>query len=143
MADVTVESLDEATSVIRRVVRKLADELADTRKMRRDYAFDIRRQAVSNANRRPTRQARGIATSLRVRGGSVLGFPSTRVTLSGVSKRAAGINYGAEYGSATHSQFAARNESGYWLNPAADQVNDEAGEQYLDDAIDASLRRVG
>lgn len=142
MADVTVESFDEATSVIARLLGQLRDNLADTRKMRRDYARSIIEQARANAGRRPTPQARGVATSLRVRGGSVLGFPSTSITLSGVSKRAAGINFGAEYGSDTHAQFAPRNERGYWLNPAADEVDDRPGEQYLDDAIDGALRRV-
>ena len=139
---VTVGSWEEAAAVTRRVTDKLADKLADTRKLRADYAREIMRQAQRNAVRRPTPQARGVAGSLRVRGGTVLGFPSSPVTLSGVTKRAAGINYGAEYGSNTHTQFAPRNESGYWLNPAADQVDDRPGLEYLDNAISDSLRGI-
>ena len=142
MADVTVESFDEAASVISRVLRKLYDELNDTRKMRSGYAQAIIGQAQRNAARRPTPQARGIATTLRVRGGSVLGFPGTAVTLSGERKRAAGINFGAEYGSSTHAQFAPRNERGYWLNPAAEEVDDKPGLAYLDDAIGTAVRRA-
>jgi hypothetical protein len=139
---VTVGSYDEAAGVARRVFGTLADKLADTRKLRSGYAVEIMRQAQRNAVRRPTPQARGVAGSLRVRGGSVLGFPSAAVTLSGVTKRAAGINFGAEYGSNTHTQFAPRNESGYWLNPAADQVDDRPGMEYLDNAISDSLRGI-
>lgn len=124
------------------VLRRLADRLADTVKLRRDYATEVLRQAQRNAVRRPTPQARGVASSLRVRGGTVLGFPSTTITLSGVQKRAAGINFGAEYGSNTHRQFAPRNEGGYWLNPAADEVDDRPGLAYLDDALSDSLRGI-
>lgn len=126
----------------RTVLRRLADELTDTREVRRGYAVEIMRQAQRNAVRRPTPQSRGVAGSLRVRGGSVLGFPSAAVTLSGVTKRAAGINFGAEYGSNTHTQFAPRNERGYWLNPAADEVDDRPGLKYLDDALSDSLRGI-
>jgi hypothetical protein len=126
----------------RTVLRRLADELTDTRELRRGYAVEVMRQAQRNAVRRPTPQSRGVAGSLRVRGGSVLGFPSTPVTLSGVTKRAAGINFGAEYGSNTHTQFAPRNERGYWLNPAADEVDDRPGLKYLDDALSDSLRGI-
>ena len=139
---VTVGSWHEAAAVIRRVTTRLADKLADTRQLRRGYAVEVLRQAQRNAVRRPTPQARGIAGSLRVRGGTVLGLPSTTVTLSGMQKRAAGINFGAEYGSNTHTQFAPRNEAGYWLNPAADQVDDKPGLEYLDDAISDSLRGI-
>lgn len=144
MADVEVGSVDEAASVISSVLGELHDLLVDTRELRRGYARAILEQAQRNAARRPTPQARGVAASLRVSryGGAVLGFPSTSITLSGVSKRAAGINYGAEYGSNTHAQFAPRNERGYWLNPAADEVDDEPGEKYLDDALDGALRRA-
>jgi hypothetical protein len=126
----------------RTVLRRLADELTDTRELRRGYAVEVMRQAQRNAVRRPTPQSRGVAGSLRVRGGSVLGFPSAAVTLSGVTKRAAGINFGAEYGSNTHTQFAPRNERGYWLNPAADEVDDRPGLKYLDDALSDSLRGI-
>jgi hypothetical protein len=139
---ITVGSWQEATAVVRRLTDRLAEKLADTRELRRGYAVEIMRQAQRNAVRRPTPQARGVAGSLRVRGGTVLGFPSTTITLSGVQKRAAGINFGAEYGSNTHAQFAPRNESGYWLNPAADEVDDRPGLKYLDDAISDSLRGI-
>lgn len=142
MDRVTVHSWGEAGAIVRRVTGRLSDKLADTRQLRRDYATEVLRQAQRNAVRRPTPQARGVASSLRVRGGTVLGFPSTRITLSGISKRAAGINFGAEYGSSTHRQFAPRREGGYWLNPAADQVDDRPGLEYLDNAISDSLRGI-
>jgi hypothetical protein len=123
----------------RTVLRRLADKLTDTRELRRGYAVEVMRQAQRNATRRPTPQARGVAGSLRVKGGSVLGFPSTPIVLSGIAKRAAGINYGAEYGSNQHSQFAPRNEQGYWLNPAADQIDDSPGERWLDRNLNDAL----
>lgn len=139
---VTVHSWAEAGDVVRRVMGRLSDKLADTRKLRSGYAREVLRQAQRNAIRRPTPQARGVAGSLRVRGGTVLGFPSARIVLSGVSKRAAGINFGAEYGSNTHAQFAPRRERGYWLNPAADEVDDRPGLKHLDNAISDSLRGI-
>lgn len=126
----------------RTVFRRLADKLVDTRKLRRGYAVEVLRQAQRNAVRAPTPQARGVAGSLRVKGGTVLGFPSTAITLSGQVKRAAGINFGAEYGSNTYRQFAPRREGGYWLNPAADQVDDRPGLEYLDNALSDSLRGI-
>lgn len=142
MDRVTVHSWDEAGAVVRRLMDRLGDRLSDTRKLRSDYAREVLRQAQRNAVRRPTPQARGVAGSLRVRGGTVLGFPSTTITLSGVQKRAAGINFGAEYGSNTHTQFAPRRDEGYWLNPAADEVDDRPGLEYLDNAISDSLRGI-
>lgn len=126
---------------LRAIFRELPRNLRDTTELTRAYARDIVRQAQRNAQRRPTPQARGIASSLRVsrKGGAVLGLPSATVVLSGRPVKAAGINYGAEYGSATYRQFAPRQERGYWLNPAADQVSDEAGEQWMDEALDESI----
>ena len=126
----------------RTVLRRLADKLTDTRDLRRDYATEVMRQAQRNATNRPTPQARAVAGSLRVRGGTVLGFPSSPIVISGVTKRAAGINFGAEYGSNTHSQFARRNEEGYWLNPAADQIDDRPGERWLDRNLNDALRGI-
>jgi hypothetical protein len=51
--------------------------------------------------------------------------------------------FGAEYGSDTHRQFGPRRESGYWLNPAAERVNDAVGNEWLDDVLDAAFERFG
>lgn len=130
-------------SQVRTVFRRLPKELRDTDQLRRDYGVDVKRQAQRNATRRPTPQARGIASSLKVtKRGTVLSLPSSVVILSGMPKRAAGINYGAEFGSDTHAQFARRRVSGYWLNPAADQVDDDSGERWLDRVLNDSLRGI-
>lgn len=130
---------------LQRIMRDLPRQLRNVDELRRGYGRDIVKQAQRNAGRRPTPQARGIASSLRVsrKGGAVLGLPSATVVLSGRAVRAAGINYGAEYGSSTYLQFAPRRESGYWLNPAADQVPDTAGEKYLDHALDEAIDKRG
>jgi hypothetical protein len=55
------------------------------------------------------------------------------------------LAYGAEFGSDTHRQFGPRNESGYWLHPAAEQnpAVDDAHDDHVDDAIDAAIRAAG
>lgn len=125
-----------------RALGRIRKGLEDVEPLRTRYATEVRRQAQRNATRRPTPQARGVAGSLRVKGGTVLGWPTTPIVLSGRTIRAAGINFGAEYGSSTHRQFAPRRESGYWLNPAADQVDDRTGEQWLDDVLNDGLRGI-
>jgi len=139
-----VRSTEVTPAQAARIFRRLPRELRDTDdELRRGYARDVMRQAQANAARRPTPQARGIASTLRVsrKGGAVLGLPSATAILSGRSVKAAGINYGAEYGSNTHRQFAPRRERGYWLNPAADEIDDESGEQWLDAGIDRAIER--
>jgi hypothetical protein len=129
-----------------RILHKLADLLTDQgeqAKLRRDYAFQVRKGAVSLAFGRPTPQARMAASGLRVKGGSVLGFPGTRVNSGGRSIRLGGVSFGAEYGSNTHSQFGPRRESGYFLNPAAERVNDAVGDDWIDDIFNAAFTRFG
>jgi hypothetical protein len=55
------------------------------------------------------------------------------------------LAYGSEFGSNTHRQFGPRNESGYWLHPAAEQnpAVDVAHEDHADEAIDAAIRSAG
>lgn len=106
----------------------LADRLTDTRKLRKDYAWAIRRKAEANAAGRPTPQAQRAAQGLRVKGGTVLGFPNTRV--GGV--RMGAISFGAEFGSNVYPQFAPRRESGYFLGPAAESVDDRPGTDWLE-----------
>lgn len=127
---------------LREIFRELPRELRDTTELKRGYGRDIVSRAQHNAAGRPSPQARGIASTLRVsrKGGAVLGLPSATVLLSGRLVKAAGINYGAEYGSSAYRQFAPRRESGYFLNPAADQVTDRAGERYLDEALDSAIK---
>jgi hypothetical protein len=129
-----------------RILHRLADLLTDEEeqaKLRRDYAFQVREGARRLAAGRPTPQARMAAEGLRVKGGSVLGFPGTRVHSFGRSVRLGGVSFGAEYGSDTHRQFGPRRESGYWLNPAAERVNDAVGNEWLDDVLDAAFERFG
>lgn len=125
-----------------RGLRRLSKELKDTAQLQRAYAFAVKERAQRNAAGRPTPQASGVAASLRVsrKGGAVLGLPSAQIVLSGRLLRAKGVNYGAEYGSDTHRQFAPRREGGYWLNPAAEQVDDSPGEAWLKDKLESSLR---
>ena len=124
------------------VLRRIADKLGDTRQLRADYAKDLLRQAQRNAVRRPTPQARMTAQGMRQRGGAVLGFPGTRVFSQGFTKPMGGFSFGSEFGSDTHRQFGPRNESGYWLNPAADQIDDTSGEKWLDNVLSDSLRGI-
>lgn len=125
---------DEGASILRRLA-DLLDNRAEQAELRRDYAFQIRRGAASIAAGKPSPQARMAAAGLRVKGGAVLGFPSTRVSSSAGTTRLGGVSFGAEYGSSIHRQFAPRRESGYFLNPAAERVNDRVGDQWLDDII--------
>ena len=128
-----------------RILSNLVDRLTDTRQLRRGYAFEVRKRAGILAGRRPTPQARMAASGLRVsKGGTVLGRPGARVTSSsGHTVRLGGIAFGAEFGSNVHSQFAPRNERGYFLNPAAEQVDDRPGEIFIDNAMNAALRSRG
>ena len=122
----------------------IAKNLKDTRELKRGYATELLRQSQRNAVRRPTPQARMTAQGMRISrgGGAVLGFPSTRVLTGGESKRMGGFSFGSEYGSNTHRQFAPRNESGYWLTPSIEQVNDNPGERWLDAVLNDSLRGI-
>jgi hypothetical protein len=127
----------------RLAINKLVASLIDVRRSEQIAARRILRKAQSNAASRPTPQARMVASGMFARRGAVIGFGSRRVFGRGAEGVKLGfLAYGSEFGSDTHRQFGPRNESGYWLHPAAEQnpEMDEVLEEHVDDAIDAAIR---
>ena len=130
-----------------RALTKLRIELERVETLRQTAAKRVLEQARRNAASRPTPQARMVASGMQARNGTVIGFASRRVFGSGSDGpvRLGHLSYGSEFGSNTHRQFGPRNESGYWLHPAADQNPDvdEAHEDHADEAIAAAIRAAG
>lgn len=131
-----------------RALATLRSELNKVESVRQTAARAVLDKARQNAGGRPTPQARMVASGMIARRGTVIGFGSRRVFGSGSPDgvRLGFLSYGAEFGSSTHRQFGARNESGYWLHPAAEGDNpklDDAHEDYVDKAIDAAIRSAG
>jgi hypothetical protein len=130
-----------------RALQVLERELLDIDKLRQEAARAVLSKAQRNAQSRPTPQARMVASGMTVKRGTVIGFASRRVFGAGsLGVKLGFLAYGSEFGSNTHRQFGPRNESGYWLNPAADGENDEideAHESQVDRAIDAAIRAAG
>ena len=131
-----------------RALETLRRELLDTTKVRQEAARAVLDKAQRNARSRPTPQARMVASGMRVRNGTVIGFAGTRVFGFGSAQpvKLGFLAFGSEFGSNQYRQFGPRRESGYWLNPAAEGENagiDEAHEDDLDEAIDAAIRSAG
>ena len=131
-----------------RAMETLRRELLDTEKVRYEAARAVLEKAQRNARGRPTPQARMVASGMRVRNGTVIGFAGTRVFGFGSTQpvKLGFLAFGSEFGSNQYRQFGPRNASGYWLNPAAEGENagiDEAHENDLDEAIDAAIRTAG
>ena len=131
-----------------RALATLRQELEKVETLRQTAARRILDQARRNAGRRPTPQARMVASGMLARNGTVIGFGSRRIFGSGSDGpvKLGHLAYGSEFGSATHRQFGPRNESGYWLHPAAEGHNPEldvAQEEHADEAIDAAIRSAG
>lgn len=130
-----------------RALEVLRRELEVTRHVENEVARSILSKAQRNARNRPTPQARMVASGMTVKRGVVIGFASRRVFGSGnTGVRLGFLAYGSEFGSNTHTQFGPRNESGYWLHPAAEGHNsdiDKAHEDHADEAIDAAIRSAG
>lgn len=130
-----------------RALEVLHRELLNTTRIENEVARAILSKAQRNAQSRPTPQARMVASGMIVRRGVVIGFASKRVFGAGSQGVKLGfLAYGSEFGSSTHRQFGPRNESGYWLHPAAERENqdiDEAHEDHADEAIDAAIRAAG
>lgn len=130
-----------------RALATLARELEKTETLRQTAARRVLSQARRNAASKPTPQARMVASGMQARNGTVIGFGSRRVFGSGSDEpvKLGFLAYGSEFGSSRHRQFGPRNESGYWLHPAADQnpAVDEAHEDHADEAIDAAIRAAG
>ena len=131
-----------------RALATLRRELEKADTLRQTAARRILDQARRNAGRRPTPQARMVASGMQARNGTVIGFGSRRIFGSGSDGpvKLGHLAYGSEFGSSTHRQFGPRNESGYWLHPAAEGNNpelDEAQEDHADKAIDAAIRSAG
>ena len=131
-----------------RALATLKRELEKVETVKTTAARAILEQARHNAAKRPTPQARMVASGMIARRGTVIGFASRRVFGSGSPDgvRLGFLSYGAEFGSSTHRQFGSRNPEGYWLHPAAEGHNpdlDKAHDKYVDDAIDAAIRSAG
>lgn len=131
-----------------RAMEVLRRDLLDSTRIEAEVARAILKKARTNAARRPTPQARMVASGMVARRGVVIGFASRRVFGSGSDRpvKLGHLAYGAEFGSDRHRQFGPRNPAGYWLHPAAEGVNpdiDKAEDDYLDDAIDAAIRSAG
>lgn len=131
-----------------RALNVLRRELLDSAKVEAEVARAILLKAKSNAARRPTPQARMVASGMVARRSTVIGSANRRVFGSGSSTgvRLGFLAFGSEFGSNTHRQFGPRNEAGYWLHPAAEGENreiDMVEGTYLDDAIDAAIRSAG
>ena len=132
-----------------RAVRVLSREVLDTRRLQNEMARAVLRKAQANAQRRPTPQARMVASAMIVRRGVVIGSAGKRIMGSGSNRpvKLGHLAYGAEFGSNTHRQFGSdRNTSGYFLHPAAERPNadiDKAEYSYLDKAIDLAIRAAG
>lgn len=72
------------------------------------------------------------ASGLTADHGAILGSAGSIVTGRGGSARLGDLIGGAEFGSGTYRQFAARNPRGYWLMPAADSEEAlDAGDRAL------------
>lgn len=134
-----------------RALSTLQRELQKVGPLRQTAARAILEQARRNAASRPTPQARMVASGMRARNGTVIGFGSTRVFGRGSPEgvKLGYIAFGSEFGS-THKQFGAPWESGegagYWLHPAAEGRNpdlDDAHEKQVDHALDAAIAAAG
>jgi hypothetical protein len=131
-----------------RALATLRRELEKAETLRQTAAKRVLEQARRNAASRPTPQARMVASGMLARNGTVIGFGSRRVFGSGSDGpvKLGHLAFGSEFGSSTHRQFGRRNESGYWLHPAAEGHNpgiDKAQEDHADKAIDAAIRSAG
>lgn len=143
MAEKTITvTPDRLPPVARKLMKGLGDKLTDTNKLRADYAQDLLRQAQHNASRRPTPQAPAVARGMQVRGGAVLGFPHTLVSIGGRIQPMGGFSFGSEFGSSRFMQFSPRRGMGYWLNPSVDQVDDNSGVTWLDNIINDNLKAI-
>lgn len=113
---------------IRRILREL-DEPAELANL---YARAVLAQAVRNAAKRPTPQARMAARNMNVRGdtiGPAAGGPPEDVAI------------GSEFGSAVYPQFhRGPTRKGYWLFPAAEATETlAAGEEALEKMLQAAV----
>ena len=130
-----------------RALAVLTKELQKAETLRQTAATRVLEQARRNAASKPTPQARMVASGMMARNGTVIGFGSRKVLGSGSGGpvKLGHLAYGAEFGSTTHRQFGPRNESGYWLHPAADQnpALDKVQEDHANKAIDAAIRSAG
>lgn len=129
-----------------RILRRLAGTLEDRAKraeLSQAYAGEIRTIAVARAGSRPTPQAPMVAGALTVRGDAVLAPAGAYAMSSSGPVRVGDIAFGAEYGSDTYTQFGPRRSSGYFLGPATEEVDDSAGDRWLDSAMDDAFRRFG
>ena len=128
-----------------RAMDVLVKKLLDSKEARNEAAKAILKEARTKASNRPTPQARMVASGMMARNGTVIGFGSRKVFGRGAEGgvKLGFLAFGAEFGSSTNRQFGPRNESGYWLHPAAEGRNpdlDKAQEDDVDDAVDDAIR---
>lgn len=114
-------------------LRRIADRLEASDGLAEAFADGVLRIAVQNAAGRPTPQAPMAAAAMGVRG-------STITVLSGGVPLE--VSAGSEWGSNIYRQFGPRNESGWWLFPAAESSQaQQAGDAYLEQMMDTEIRR--
>lgn len=94
-----------------RTIRRILADLQQPTGLEHLYAEAVLAQAVLNANKRPTPQARMAARNMVVKGSDIV--PSA-------GGDPAAVAIGSEFGSAVYRQFQRQpNPRGYWLYPAA------------------------
>lgn len=118
-----------------KAIRRLEDALRRSDGLPEAYAEAVLREAQSRARGRPTPQARMAAEAMVVSG------PEIVSSTGGAPAEVAG---GSEWGSSIYTQFAPRNEGGYWLMPATESRPAlEAGDRYLERMVEESIRGFG
>lgn len=123
------------------VLEALMDALdGDAHPLIDPYADAVLATARSAAGGHPTRQSRMAASGLVSDHGSIIAPGGAVVTGSGGRPASlAEIIGGAEYGSGTFRQFAARNARGYWLMPSFEA---DAPMRAADEALEKIVRSV-
>lgn len=117
-----------------RTINRLLRDLQQPEGLEHLYAEAVLAQAVVNANRRPTPQARMAARNMVVKGSDIV--PSA-------GGDPAAVAIGSEFGSAAYRQFQAPpNPKGYWLYPAATATATlAAGDKALEDVLQKVINR--
>jgi hypothetical protein len=112
-------------------LREIADALEDEEPLVRAYGEAVLREAISRAHGRPTPQAPMAADAMGITGDHI-------TVLTGGTPEA--VSGGSEWGSDLYPQFGPRNQSGWWLMPAAEsEAARQAGDAYLEDLMDDKI----
>jgi hypothetical protein len=132
--DLDGELRKTANGELRQAARKIADDL---------------QQKVQSSGGGPAPQGAAVAQTARARNDRIVkvAVPGVNIRFSresvGGSRRGA-VAFGANYGPAGSINYykVARNTSGYFVEPAVDDVMNLADERYMT-ALDSILRRYG